>query len=57
MNATAIAVGLFCLVLLGCGIFVTRMLWDKSSQVDADLEAVWGEGLWRRLPRATTWPS
>jgi hypothetical protein len=53
MNATAIAVGLFSLLLLGCGIFVTRMLWsDVPSEFEADPEAVWGEGLWRRLPRA-----
>jgi hypothetical protein len=43
--------GLFCLLLLGCGIFFTRVLWhEASSQVDA--ESVWGEGLWGRLPRA-----
>jgi hypothetical protein len=52
MNATAIAVGLFCLLLLGCGIFVTRMLWDGVPEIDADPESVWGGGLWSRLPRA-----
>jgi hypothetical protein len=49
MSATAIAVGLFCLLLLGCGIFVTWMLWDEAaSRVP---EPVWGEGLSSRLPR------
>jgi hypothetical protein len=53
MTATAIAVGLFCLLLLGCGIFVTRMLWhEPSPRLDADPESVWGEGLRSRLPRA-----
>jgi hypothetical protein len=52
MTGTAIAVGLFCLVLLGCGIFVTRMLWDGVPEFDADPESVWGQGLWSRLPRA-----
>ena len=52
MDATAIAVGLFCLLLLGCGIFVTRMLCDGVPAIDADPESVWGEGLWSRLPRA-----
>jgi hypothetical protein len=53
VNATTIAVGLFCLLLLGCGIVATRILWDEGpSQVDAEPESVWGEGLWSRLPRA-----
>jgi hypothetical protein len=54
VNATAIAVAIFCLLLLGCGVFVTRMLWDDiSAQLDADPEwSGWGEGLWSRLPRA-----
>jgi hypothetical protein len=54
VNATAIAVGVFCLLLLGCGIFLTRILWrDASTQFDADPAWwVWGEGLWGRVPRA-----
>jgi hypothetical protein len=50
MGATAIAVGLFCLLLLGCGVFVTRMLWDEASSHVP--ESVWGDGLSSRLPRA-----
>jgi hypothetical protein len=54
VNATAIAVAVFCLLLLACGVFVTRMLWDDiSAQLDADPEwSGWGEGLWSHLPRA-----
>jgi hypothetical protein len=51
MNATAIAMGLFCLLLLGCGIFFTRVLWHEASS-QADAESPWGDGLWTRLPRA-----
>jgi hypothetical protein len=53
VNATAIAVGLFCLLLLACGVFVTWMLWrDASTQFDAEPGWwVWSGGLWGRLPR------